>query len=127
MASPFARNGKVCTTEPGLVTKKREPPRTTLDLSHLVQSPSLLFSFMIFECTLISGWQLSTPLASFPILADYPSLKLTSEASLSLSDATKTVQSLPDNIALVYKQLQRQIINSELYTMAHGFGIKKRY
>ena len=61
------------------------------------------------------------------MLADYPLVKLTSEASLSFSHATKTVKSLPDNIALIYKQLQKQITNSEFYAMAHGFDIKKQY
>ncbi len=126
MASPFTRDGRACTTEPGLVTKKGEPPRTALDLSNL-QSLSLLFSLMIFKYALVSGWQLSSALASFPMLADYPSVKLTSEAYLSFSHATKTVKSSPDNIALVYKQLQRQITNSELYAMAHRFGIEKRH
>ena len=54
-ASPFARDGGAYATEPGLVTKKGEPPRITLDLSNL-QSPSLFFSLTIFECALISGW-----------------------------------------------------------------------
>ncbi len=125
-ASPFTRDGRACTTKLGLVTRKGEPPRTALDLSNL-QSLSLLFSLTIFEYALVSGWQLSSTLASFSMLADYPSVKLTSEASLSLSYATKTVKSSPDNIALVYKQLQGQITNSELYAMAHEFGIKKRH
>ena len=41
-ASLFARDGGACTAEPGLVTKKGEPPRTSLDISHPDQPPSLL-------------------------------------------------------------------------------------
>lgn len=36
IVSPFAHDGGISTTKPGLVTKKREPPKTTLDLSHLL-------------------------------------------------------------------------------------------
>ncbi len=102
-ASLFTHDGRTCTTEPGPVTKKGKTPKTTLDLSNL-QSSSLFFSLMIFKDALVSGWQLSSALASFLILADYPSVKLTSKVSLCLSYTTKTVKSSPDNIALVYKQ-----------------------
>ena len=91
MAFSFVCDGKACTTELGLVTKKREPSRTALDLSNHFQSPSLLFSLTIFKCTLISEWQFRLILASFLMLADYPSVKLTSEVSLNLSHTTKIV------------------------------------
>ena len=60
----------------------------------------------------MSKWQLSSTLASFPLLADYLSVKLTSKVSFNLSRAAQTVEFLPDNIALVNKRLQRQITNS---------------
>lgn len=42
-ASLFARDGGACAAEPGLVTKKGEPPRTSLHLiSHPLPPPSLL-------------------------------------------------------------------------------------
>ena len=51
------------------------------------------------------------PLASFSLLADYSSVKLTSEASFHLSRAAQTVKFLPDDNALSNKRLQRQITN----------------
>lgn len=51
------------------------------------------------------------PLASFSLLTDYSSVKLTSEAFFHLFYAAQTVKFLPDNNALSNKQLQRQITN----------------
>ena len=126
IASLFAYDDRAYATELGLVTKKRKPPRTALNFSNL-QSLSLLFSLTIFKCALISRWQLSSTLASFLILADNQSVKLTSKDLLFLSHTTKTVQSFPDNVTRVYKQLQWQINNSNFYTIANSFDIKKQH
>lgn len=50
-------------------------------------------------------------LASFFLLADYSSVKLTSEASLHFSHIIQTVKFLPDNNNQSNKQLQQQITN----------------
>lgn len=120
--------------------KKREPPKTSLYLF----SHQLLFLFLsltllimclaIFKYTLMSKystmskyatmfkWQFSSTLASFPLWADYPSIKLTSEnviktaedckyftsthnlpkASFDLSRLVQTVQFLPNNDTISY-------------------------
>ena len=147
----LAHDGGACTAEPGLVTKKKEPPRTSLHLlSRLPSLPSLLFSLTLSKmhpviseflampkCMTMSEWQLSlSALANFPLLADYSSVKLTSEepikeskimtkdcgnltptqhlpeASFDLFCAAQTVEFSPDDIALLDKRLQRQINNN---------------
>ncbi len=97
LAAIFTYNGGAYITKPGLVMKERELPRTSLHLlSH--EPPFLLFSLTlskmrlvmfkysliseylaILKCTAISKWQLSLTLTSISLLADYPSVKLTSE------------------------------------------------
>ena len=108
-ASLFARDGGACATEPGLVTKKGEPPRTSLLLSDAFQPPSLIFSSTLSEmrpamlrCAAMSAWQLSSTLASFSLL-------LTSEASFNLSRAGQTIEFSPNDQALLNKRLQWQI------------------
>ncbi len=74
------------------------------------------------KCAAVSEWQLSSTLASFPLLADYPSVKLTSEnvikaaedrkyltstqhlpeASFDLSRLVQTVKFSPDNDTISY-------------------------
>ena len=96
----LAHDSGAYTAEPGLVTKKGEPPRTSLHLlSRLPSLPSLLFSLKLSkrrlaiseclamsECATISEWQLSlSALANFPLLADSPSVKLTSEEAIKES------------------------------------------
>ena len=93
----LAHNSGAYTAEPGLVTKKGEPPRTSLHLlSRLLLLPSLLFSLKLSkmrlaifeclamsECATITEWQLSLlALANFLLLADSPSVKLTSEEAI---------------------------------------------
>lgn len=112
-ASLFVCDGGACATEPGLITKKGEPPRTSLHLfSNVFQPPSLLLSSTLSEirlaisgyltmskCAAMCKWQPSLALTSLPLLADNASVKLTSEASLNLSYAAQTVEFLPvDNI-----------------------------
>ena len=90
----LAHNGGACTIEPGLVIKKRKPPRTFLYLfSYFPLLPSLLFNLTLFKmgpaiseylaiskCATMSEWQLShSALASFSSLADYSSIMLTSK------------------------------------------------
>lgn len=103
----------------------------------------VIFNLKIFKCTLIFGWQLSLTLASFFILADYSSVKLTSKTFLDLSHTAQKVEFLPDNIAILDKQLQLQITNNfcslrynqdtllvravELYMISHKFRIKNQY
>ena len=93
----LAHDGGACTTEPGLVIEKGEPLRTFLHLlSRLLLLPSLLFSLTLSKmrpaiseylamskCATMSEWQLShSALASFSSLADYSSIKLTSEKAV---------------------------------------------
>ena len=121
-----------------MVTKKKDPPRTSLHLlSHYFQPPSLFFSSTlskirpaIFECLAMPK---CTPMSKC-------------EVSLDLSHTTPIVESLPDDVALLDKQLQWQINNKsrglrhvklgqdtlhvlavELYTKAHKFDIKKQH
>lgn len=99
-ASLFTCDGKAYAIEPGLVTKKRELPRTSLyHLFHLLQSPSPLFSLTIFKYTLISRWQLSTTLTTFFLLANYLLFKLASEKSIKAVKNCKylsSIQNLPE-------------------------------
>ena len=93
----LAHDSGAYTAEPGLVTKKGEPPRISLHLlSRLPSLPSLLFSLTLSKmrpaiskcsamskCATIFEWQLSLPaLANFPLLADCPSVKLTNEEAI---------------------------------------------
>ncbi len=179
-ASLFAYNSGACTVQPGLVAKKGEPPKTFVYSSHPFQARSLYFSLTLseicstiskcapmstwqlrFKCApIMSKWQFSSTLASFLLLADYISIKLTSRVSLNLFFAAQTVEQTvefsPDDIALLNKRLQWQIteicyviclanvINkantiywwlqlirgvsaADLYAMAHGLDIEKRY
>lgn len=57
---------------------------------------------------LISKWQLSLILTNFPSLADFSSMKLTSENSLNVFYTAPIVKFLPDNIAILNKQVQWQ-------------------
>lgn len=73
-----------CATEPGLVTKKRKPPKTSIHfLSDAFQLPSLMLSSTLWKMRLtifkylaiskwtpMSKWQFSSNLASFLLLAD---------------------------------------------------------
>lgn len=99
-ASLFACDSRAYAIELGPVIKKGELPRTFLyPLSHLSQPLSLFFSLTIFECALISGLQLSLTLASFSLLADYLSLKLTDEKSIKAAKDCKYLtftQNLPE-------------------------------
>lgn len=99
-ASLFAYDSRAYTTEPGPVIKKRELPRISLYLlSHLSQPLFPLFNLTIFEYALISGLQLSSTLASFPLLADYLSLKLIDEKSIKAAKDCKYLtftQNLPE-------------------------------
>lgn len=81
----FTYNSGIYAVEPNIITKNEKLPRTALNLFHFLQSLSLLFSLKIFKCALISVWQLSLTLARFPMLTDYPSVKLTSKTFLDLS------------------------------------------
>ena len=99
-------NGGACVVEPGLVTKKGEPPRTSLYLIFCPFQPPSLLSSTLSKCTAISKWQHNLALASFPLLADNSSVKLTNEALLGLSCITQTVKSSPNDHALLNKQLQ---------------------
>ena len=149
-ASLLVYNGGTYTAEPGLVTKKGEPPRTFLHLFfHPLKPPTLFFSSMpsemrsaIFECLAMpqcapiskcapmSEWQFNSTLAIFLLLANYQSVKLTSEKAIksaktmtkyreyltltqnlpqaffNLSRAVQTVEILLDDIALLNKLLQ---------------------
>ena len=62
-AAPFfAYNGGTCIAKPGLVTKKKEPPRTFLHLFfHLLQPPTLLFSLTLLEMRLAIFEYLTIP------------------------------------------------------------------
>lgn len=102
IASFFACDGRACTTKPDLVTKKKKLSKAALELFDLFQSLFFLFYLTIFKYVLISKWQFRTTLASFPMLGDYLSVKLTSEALLSLFHSIKIVKSLPNNNALIY-------------------------
>ncbi len=133
-ASLLACNGAYV-AESGLVTKKEKPPRTSL---HLISRPlqaSSLLSLTLSEYTTMSKWQYSSALASFPLLADYSSIKLTSDkaiktaktitkyckyltstqnlskVSLDLSRIAQTVNFLPDNIVLLNRPLRWPITN----------------
>ena len=80
----------------------------------------------------MSKWQLSWTLASFPLLADYSSIKLTSEASLNLSRAVQTaaqiIEFLPDANAFTNKfRGLRHVKTQPANAMAHRFDIEKRH
>lgn len=140
-----AGDNRACNTEPGLVTKKREPPKTFLYLLlGTLQLPSLMLSLTfskirlpifehlaMFKYTPISEWQFSLTLASFALLAENLSVKLTSKTSSNLSCPVKTiaqtVEILPDGNALSSKRLQQQITNkSRGLRHITGFNIEKR-
>ena len=109
----FARDGEACDTKPGLVTKKGEPPRTSL---HVPSDALQLLSFMLsltlskmrptmfeylamFKCAPMSEWQSENlPEASF-------------DPSLAAQTAAQTVEFSPDDIALLNKRLRRQTTN----------------
>ena len=89
--------------KPGIITKKVEPPRTSLNLlSHLFQSPSLFFSLTpsemrpaMFECLTMPR---CTPMSECEVFPN-------------LSHTAPTVEFLPDDISLLDKRLQWQINN----------------
>ncbi len=123
-----------CASEQGLVTKKVEPPRTSLHLlSHSLQPLSFFLSSMLseyavmskrqpsstlsemrlaipkcsamfkvaamFKYNALSKWELSLTLAGFPSLADYSSVKLTSEETIKAVEDRKyltSTQTLPE-------------------------------
>ena len=103
----LAHNDGFCTAEPGLVTKKGEPPRIFIYLSNPFQSLSLLLSSMfskmclamfeyilISECATISNWQLSLTLVAMIMITDHEYLTLTKHLpknTFDLSQATQTV------------------------------------
>lgn len=77
-SSLLAGNNGACIALLGLVTKKEESSRTLIYLfSHFLQSLSLL---------------LSLTLASFPLLADYPLIKLTNKVFFDFSYVAQTVK-----------------------------------
>ena len=109
----FVYDGGACNTKPGLVTKKREPPRTSLHLfSDALQLLSFILSLTlskmrpaifkylaIFKCAPISEWPSENlPEASF-------------DPSFTTQTAVQIVEFLPNNIALLNKQLRRQTTN----------------
>ena len=92
--------------------------------------------------------QFSSTLASFPLLADCSSVKLTSEkaikaaedckyltypqnlpdASFNLSRAAQTAKISPDNDTVQpIRQVTHSVLAAEIYAMAHGFDIEKRH
>ena len=80
----FVWNGGAYATEPGLVTKKGEPLRTFIYLSYRFQPPALFFSLNF---------------ASFPLLAEYSSVKLNNEKAIKVIEDCKyliSIQNLPD-------------------------------
>lgn len=133
-------------TEPNLVTKKRKSPRTSIHLFFdALQLLSLMLSLMIsnmrpaiFEYLAISKymsmskWQFSSTLASFPLLADYSLIKLTSEASLHCSCTAQTtaqiVEFLPDANVFINKfRGLRHIKTQFANAMAYRFDIEKQH
>ncbi len=104
---------------PRLVVKRGKPSKTFLYyFSHLLQLLSPLFSLTLFKiCLAISKclaileymtifkWQFNLSLDSFLLLADYSSIKLTSEASLDLFYIGTKVKFSPDDNVLLNKQL----------------------
>lgn len=67
-------------TQPSLVFKKRKLSRTFIYLfSFLFKFPSLFLSQKLFKHPAIFKWQFNLTLADFFLLADYSSMKLTSE------------------------------------------------
>ena len=89
----FAHDSGTCGAEPGIVTKKGEPPRTSF---HRSQLPSLS------SLPLLSSTFSKMRLAMFECLA-MPKCAPMSECktSLDLSHTAPTVESLPDNVALL--------------------------
>ncbi len=80
----FVRDNGAYATESGLVTKKGELPRTFIYHSYHFQPPAPFFS---------------SNFASFPLLADYSSFKLTSEKAIKAVEDCKyltSTQNLPD-------------------------------
>ena len=108
--SLFACDSGACTTELGLVTKKRKPPKNFLyPLLDTFQPLSLIFSstfseicLAMLKCRSISVWQLSLTLASFSSLLTY-------KTSLNLSCTGQTIEFLPSNQYLLNMRLQWQI------------------
>ena len=93
----FACNSGTYVAEPGLVIKKREPPRTFWHLlSRFSSLLSLLCSLTLSKmrqaiseylakskCAIMSDWQFShSALVSFSLLANYSSIKLTSKKAV---------------------------------------------
>ena len=119
MACFFSYNNGSCTVEPGLVTKKEEPPRIFIYFSNLLQLSSLLLSLillkmrsamfeyiLIFKCATISNWQLSSTLAAMIIKTDHEYYTLTKhllKITFDFSWATQIVKLLADGNALIDK------------------------
>ena len=113
----FAHDSGTCAAELDIVTKKGEPPRTSLRRSQLPSLPSLplldstfskmrlaMFKYLaIFKCAPVSEWQSENLLE----VSSDPSLA----AQIAAQIAAQTVKSLPDDNALSNKRLQWQITN----------------
>ena len=65
--------------------------------------PAIFKYLAISKYTPIFKWQFNSTLASFFLLANYSSIKKSNKASFNFSHTAKTVEFLPDNIALLNK------------------------
>ena len=87
-----------CIARLGLVAKQGKTPKVVLYLhSHPLQPPSSLLSSTLSECAVMFTWQFSLNLAS--LLADYLSVKLTSQKAVKAVENRKyltSTQNLPD-------------------------------
>lgn len=62
----------------------------------------VIFKYLaIFKYAPMSKWQFNSTLASFSLLANYPSIKTSNEAFFNFSHIAKTVKFLPDTIILL--------------------------
>lgn len=111
-ASLLTQNSGICAAQLGLVAKNREPLRTFVYFLYRFQTRSLYFSLIFskiyltilkctpiftwqlrFKCTpIMSKWQFNSTLASFFLLADYTSIKLTSGVCLNLFLVAQTIR-----------------------------------
>lgn len=92
----LAHNSSAYTIKSGLITKKRELPRIFLHFFSYSFQPLFLFLslmlskiclaifkyLMIYKCTAIFKLQFSLTLANFSLLANYPSVKLSSKKAI---------------------------------------------
>lgn len=103
------------------------------------------------KCNVLFKSQFCSTLVSFPLLADYLSVKLTKEASLYLSHIVQTAKFLPNNNIvqlisyviclanitnkgnIIYwssmkcKKVTRGIHAADLFVMAHRLSIEKQH